>query len=320
MMAVACTNGKENPASESTTKDNTEKVTLNIRTSAVTRSTDTDWTDDGLSSLRVYVFNADKSVDAFAQAENASSLSVTCTPGSGKSIYALANFKPTGNISDEDDMLAETSSLEDNNKGAFVMSGKLQNETIVSSGSITIPLSRSAAKISIEKIANNLEEELYHGADLTINGIYVINAATGNYPLFSNTYSPESWANKSKYVASEYDKYLYDSVSKTVSNKGAHNTTHTFYVYPNETVSDANNGMWSPRKSRLVVEVSLLGETYYYPLTLNEVLPNTHYKFTSLSITRKGSLSPDEPVSTTDASFSVEITDWNETDMGDMEI
>ena len=79
------------------------------------------------------------------------------------------------------------------------------------------------------------------------------------------------------------------------------------YCYPNPTGTDANGGTFSPRKTRLVIEVQIDTRTFYYPITLASVERNTHYSITNLTITRLGSSDPDYPVNSAQITFDLTV-------------
>ena len=327
MMAAAamlCSCNKElqnheniNPATESVELE----ISVSKSTESVTRSVTNDWKDTEINDLSVYVFNDDGSLDVAEKVLKQNSIKLSCLSGKGKSIYALVNFTPMGNISTKAQMDQVTTALTDNGKTSFVMSGCLNNQTITNSGSISIPVSRSAAKVSIDMISNKITDLNLKDKEFKVKNIYLINVPCGNYPLFSKAYKPSNWCNKMIYETDpRTDLFTYDAVNSQIINNGSYTKTHTFFSYPNPTTQDANEGVWSARKTRLVVETQIGTDTYYYPITLDALKANTHYHFKSLTITRKGSLTPDTPVSSDQATFNVVIEDWTKSEMGDVTI
>lgn len=309
------------------------KVSLKVSVaSAATRSTAT-WDEDAISSLCVFVFNADGSLDGYGSASS-SSLTLTCTTGAGKSIYAVTNKSIT--VSNEDsytfsDLEAVTSDLSDNSADYLVMSGWVVDKEIVASESVEVPVYRAAAKVSVAKIINSISDAAYKGETLIITGIYLVNAVVGAYPLCDSleTYDNITWANQTKYVSSTtYDTYLYDGMKETVSS--TYSTPHYFYCYPNPTTENSADGEDWAEPTRLVIEATLGGDTYYYPITLTTedsesgeiygVRRNTHYHFSSITIKLRGSTSPDLPISDEEISFSVDVEEWVDAEMGDLTI
>lgn len=99
------------------------------------------------------------------------------------------------------------------------------------------------------------------------------------------------------------------SLRQSLTYNTTYSVKHHFYGYPNPVATDANAGSWTPRKTRLVVEATLGGEVCYYPVTLDKMQRNTEY-IINLTVTRLGSPDPDTPVTTGEASFTVEVKDW----------
>ena len=87
-------------------------------------------------------------------------------------------------------------------------------------------------------------------------------------------------------------------------------TGHHFYCYPNPTEEDSHGSAWSPRYTRLVVDATLGGTLYHYPVNIPKPLPNTSYQITNLTVTGPGSSDPDIPVEKGSITFSITITDW----------
>lgn len=325
----------ENASQADTDADTTEegKVSLKVSVASASTKTTTAWAEEAISSLCVFVFNADGTLDGYGSASS-SSLTLTCTTGAGKSIYAVTNKSIT--VSNEDsytfsDLEGVTTDLSDNSSSALVMSGWVVDKEIVASESVEVPVYRAAAKVSVDKIINSISDAAYTGKTLKITGIYLVNAVVGAYPLCDSleTYSSITWANKAEYVKSTtYDTYLYDKMSETVSSE--YSTPHYFYCYPNPATENSADGEEWAEPTRLVIEATLDGDTYYYPITITTedsesgetygVRRNTYYRFSSITIKLRGSTSPDLPISDEEISFSVDVEDWDDAEMGDLTI
>jgi hypothetical protein len=228
-----------------------------------------------------------------------------CVPGQ-KTIVALANAPDVSGMKSYSELTATASLLSDNKIGALVMEGSM-DITLAKSTDITIPLSRIAAKVELTDIANQMSLEYNKDKDFSVISIYLINAAGDRNYLSGST--PKVWYNKMKYEAGSPD-ILYDSLGgKMIDDGKAYETAHYFYCYPNATETDKNNGEWSERHTRLVVEATLGGTRCFYPVTLPTLLNNTIYRV-SLTVTRPGSSSPDDPLDIESGKFSVEVVDW----------
>lgn len=260
--------------------------------------------EDKVNTLQIFVFRkngTDKTkneLDAYGTASNSKQLTLSCTSGS-RIVYALVNAPALTAISTESALLASVSNLSDNQLDGFVMAGHVDNVSLPSQNTVSIDVSRIAARIKIKSIQKQFASPALQAQTLKVESIYVINASNkNNYAL---SLSATEYANKGSHKDNAYDNLLYKAIetaSQTVASTYA--TEHSFYVYPNK----------SATKTRLVVEVSLGGNKYYYPITMPDIESNKSYEVSKLVLTRPGSNNPDVPVSFEDATFSINIVDW----------
>lgn len=118
------------------------------------------------------------------------------------------------------------------------------------------------------------------------------------------------------------------------------NHSLVFYVMPNQVpwgVGEpaafgpmAGTGDWTPRHTKLVVEIEYSGSTYYFPIPIaeNGVYPmgkegddgtgyggiksNYSYEIDELVLTRLGSRNPDECVLPADVKFNITVNPWTQ--------
>lgn len=123
-----------------------------------------------------------------------------------------------------------------------------------------------------------------------------------------------------------------------VGAEGSHSVV--FYVMPNQVPWGvgtpavfgpmAGTGAWSPRHTKMVLEVQYAGATYYYPIPIakNGVYPmgdasddgtgyegivsNFSYEIDELVLTRLGSRNPDESVLPADVKFNISVNAWTQ--------
>ena len=123
-----------------------------------------------------------------------------------------------------------------------------------------------------------------------------------------------------------------------VATEGNHSVV--FYVMPNQVPWGvgtpavfgpmAGTGDWSPRHTKMVLEVQYAGVTYYYPIPIakNGVYPmgdasdngtgyegivsNFSYEIEELVLTRLGSRNPDESVLPADVKFNISVNAWTQ--------
>lgn len=260
--------------------------------------------EDAVADLQVFVFDGSGNLEAYGHAA-ASSLTLSCYPGSKKAV-ALVNAPGYRDITSYSGLVAKLSLLTDNAVGRLVMEGET-DVRLTTSSSVTVPVTRIAAKITLKSVVNAMELEFHRQQTFALTSVYLINVA-GDRKYLSDS-APEKWYNKMKYESGS-PSFLWQSLNgKVLDYDAAHSDGNYFYCYPNHTEEDFNEGSWKPRHTRLVVEATLGGTTCYYPVTLPEVDQNTAYEI-SLTVTRPGSDSPDDPVDTHSAEFKINVVDW----------
>lgn len=260
--------------------------------------------EGAVADLQVFVFDESGALEAYGHTAS-SSLTLNCYPGSKKAV-ALVNAPSYSEITSYSGLTAKLSSLTDNAVGRLVMEGET-DVRLTSSTSVTVPVSRIAAKITLKSVVNAMELEYHRKQTFALTSVYLINVA-GDREYLGDS-APTQWYNKMKYESAS-PSFLWQSLNgKVLSYSGTHDDGNYFYCYPNHTEEDFNDGSWKPRHTRLVVEATLGGNTCYYPVTLPEVDQNTAYEI-SLTVTRPGSDSPDDPVDTHSAEFKIKVVDW----------
>lgn len=70
--------------------------------------------------------------------------------------------------------------------------------------------------------------------------------------------------------------------------------------------------IWSPRPTRLVLEVLMDGAPHYYPITFVNMKSNACYRIRHLVLTGSGSSDPDDPEGGRSAEYEVSVTEWGE--------
>lgn len=208
---------------------------------------------------------------------------------------------------------ALTGSLKDDLSG-FTMLGYTEKVISVGNETFSITAKRLASKIVLENVKVNFSAVSLQDEKMTVNAVYLINVA-GDLSFESNlagtVYSPTLWYNQTKYVSGDCDSYLYaGSIGTQVAHGATAPVEKTFYAYPNGTASDAHGGTFGPRKTRLVIEATIEGETCYYPFTFEQLESNKIYTITSITVTRRGVDDPDEVWSSDEVSGNLTIDDW----------
>lgn len=284
-----------------------EKVELHVGLEGMARNTKTTSTagETKINSLQVFLFRQDGDLDAYGKAESGS-VKVSTTTGM-KDIYALVNAPDLSTVSKKAELLASVSELSANSLTNFEMVGNVSKE-ISASVSVTVPVKRIVARVGIDKITNRFSSPAYQDAEFIVKRIYIVNVAGDiNYGL---TTSPAKWYNPKEYKAELPALTADEQVNKSIAYNEGMSGPHYYYCYPNPTSKDSNGGDWTPRHTRLVVEATLEGKTYYYPIDIQGIERNKTYTVTNLTITRPGSLDPDTPVTSYECTFGIEVGDW----------
>lgn len=262
--------------------------------------------ENAVNDLQVFVFDHNKMLEAYGQSST-STLKVSCSSGQ-KEIVALVNAKPLTDVVSMTDLAGRRTLLSDNSVGSFVMEGSTV-KTLTTASTVEIPVKRIASRVALTGISVDFELEQHNAQTFQVNSIYLVNVAGDR--TYLNAGKPESWCSKMTYESSAPSVTNVTLTNTFISNVSAYTKTHYLYCYPNPTSNDASGGTWSARHTRLVVEAELGGKKYYYPVTLPELKSNTAYSV-SMKITRPGSASPDKPVDSLAATFSVSVQPWDD--------
>lgn len=281
------------------------EVTVGIVGSERTKATGSTAEDEvAVKMLQIFVFRGD-ALDAYGKIANKDSLKLSCTAGQ-RTIYALVNDVDRSSIKTKTELLAAVSNYSNTLEGGFAMIGST-DKTLPQTGKITVEVNRLASRVIISKITRNFTSAALAAQDLKIEKIWIQNVAADiNFGL---TAAPTTWLNKMNLDA-QTNKYLSDAPNASVANGSAYETPHTFFCYPNPTADDSSEATWCARHSRLVVQVKLGTDTYYYPITLPVLEYNKSYEIANLTLTRPGSDNPDVPVTFQDCTFDINIKPW----------
>ena len=292
-----------------------EKIKLDISPVDSGHTKVTDITGEGnIDHFYVFVFREDGSLDSWGYSEE-DYHTIECSVGE-REIFVLANTLAISNIYDIEDLEEERASLQFESLGEFSMVGR-KKVSLKASSSVTVPVSRKVARVSIEKIVTDFTLDQFKESDFVLKGIYLTNVA-GDAPLIVDG-EPWIWHNSMR-LDGRFEELTYSGQLSEVLEPGVpYNTVHYFYCYEND-AEDSFSVDWCPRHTRLVVEAELAGKTYYYPVTLPVIEANHIYVVTELKITGPGALYPEFPVEYSNATFAIEVLDWEEGFAGAFEI
>lgn len=282
---------------------------LRIETSAAgsTRVTgDALENESRVSDLQVLVFDRDGNLEVSGSARS-SSLSLSCRGGE-KTVWALVNAPSANQVLCLADLSAVLSNLSDNEPGRLVMAGSCPL-SVRSDQAVAIEVERLCAKVTVGKITRAFTSPVLQAKPLTVHRIYMTNVAADR-PLIALA-PPSAWLNRMG-ERGDCPGLLCDTVERELVS--SLEETHTFYVYPNDAVSGARGGTWSPRPTRLVIDTTLDGDRYYYVIDIPDIQSNHSYRLTDIVLGRPGSTDEENVSSEAAVRFTFSVVGWNEMD------
>jgi hypothetical protein len=232
-----------------------------------------------------------------------------------------AGFSPAGYPTPKALARAE-SALADNAPGRLVMAGSRTVSVPVPDGATQrIGVDRLVAKAGIRKISVAFTNPELAARPFRLKGVYLTNCyGISRYGSDWSTDEIRSdaalWHHRMGFQADAgVDGLLAETgLDIPVTADRPHTQEHVFYFYPNPLPEglDTRSGVWTRRRTRLVLEAQIGERTYYYPVTLPTSQRNRTYLIEEAVIRKLGSQDPekDEPGSI-DVTFSAVPDDWN---------
>ncbi len=328
---ISCT--KENDPISTEVEESIVTFSVSTNDTKASGSAQGSQTDDNtVNTLEFFIFNADGAaagvLDAyqkFTTADGLTNLQVKATTGA-KNIYVVANSHRTDywqGVVTLAEFKEQVSSLTSENNKDFAMVGST-DATLQASTSLTLSISRLVARIGLASIKTNFADSPYYGMSISNVKVYITNVHSSKL-FYNGEISTPVILNNKALVATDANScsmsgMLYDAISTSIGDTG-YSTAHYFYAYENvmetETTSD--------RFTRLVIQADLDGNTYYYPVNINQegygydssnghkgVKRNYAYEI-NVTILRPGSTDPDVAVEHGVMSCTVNVLNWNST-------
>lgn len=309
MAAFAISCNKSEVASENIAEE-TAEISVRVSSRAfIGKAALSENNEQKVNNVQVFVFRGNGELDAYASSDTKADIKLSCTTGS-KIVKAVVNAPDLSSISKMKDLNSSITSLTDNSLTNFVMTGS-DNIDLNTDQTLTVHVSRIAARLAIEKVSVNFTSQAYRNMDMKIHRIYAVNVA-GN-TSYDLSAAPTVWHNQKALQTGAPDAMLMDDVADVkVTEEQPYTTGSYFYVYPNKVSEEPQDEAATARPTRIVVETILGETTYYYPITIGNIAANTKYTISNLTITRPGSLDPDIPVTSKECSFTISVNNWSE--------
>lgn len=253
--------------------------------------------EKSINHLQVLVFNKHGVYEASAVADKGE-VSVTCTAGE-KKMVALVNAKEEVNVPDYESLADRPVYLEDSGEDNLVMLGDT-TVTVAAEKPITVEVSYLSSKVVLNSVTLNLDNQQHRELPFAVTSVFLTNVAGDR--KYINPSTPSVWFHEGEYEPQNTLSFLHDQVNDGAITHGgpSYDTDHYFYCYQNATET----------RTRLVIETRIDKGTYYYPIELEELLPNTQYSY-SVVLTRLGADSPDDSLEKGTCTVNVSIKGWN---------
>lgn len=285
----------------------TAQLRLSIKGSAPeTKAWEEDFDEkhSAVASVQFFVFDGE-TLDAYKKITGGLSADMTVKTGT-KTVWAVVNAPDISNVTTLTQLKAVNTTLMDNATN-FVMVGSV-SAVVPSDDPIEIAVKRIVSRVVVKKVTAAFTNPAYASMDCKLEKMYLINiAANTNLAL---TAAPTDWyCKRVEGAVAGLANHIGTSIGRSIK-MDAYTIASTHYAYPNPTVEDSQATTWSARHTRIVLEVTLGSERFYYPITLPVLEPGKSYEIENVTITRKGSTSPDQPVSLSDATFEIKVSDW----------
>jgi hypothetical protein len=202
--------------------------------------------------------------------------------------------------------------------GSFTMYGETE-ETLSTTTSVSLTVKRHICRVAVTSVKTNFSGTPYSEMMLSNIKLYLINAHAQKLIYNNGAPSTPLIYNKGKLIGEDANatieaNMIYEPLTGTVGESGI-TTPHFFYCYSNETQN-------LHECTKLVLQADLDGVTYYYPILINQtgygntsetghfgVRRNTTYSY-GITVTRPGSLDPNEPIVPGTVELTISAEDW----------
>ena len=217
--------------------------------------------------------------------------------------------------------------LSDNSAGSMLMYGQtsleLEKDRIVSR---TVDVRRLVSKVGVKKVSVAFENPYLAAKTTVLEAIYLTNLYRSNrleadYAATELKATESAWYNLMGWRADEVSNPGIDAlvgdraIRATLTPSAPHTTPHYFYTYPNATPEDddTHDAVWCKRSTRLILQVSIGGKTYYYQVQVPEMGRNKIYVAKEVVLKKLGSTDPEQDIpGSVDVVFSAFGYDWEQ--------
>ena len=278
--------------------------------------------EDVVSSLDVLCFrssdgcleNSNRVVSAAGQSLSGINVEV----GEGKALdwFVVANA-PAGALSyaTEEAFLSGVTLLTHSTQTSLVMMGSGTLAQGAQSAPVEVGLDRYSCKVTVKEVVVDWPDAFTAYSSVTLGRVVLVNVV-GSTPWSGQPADGGTWYNRMQpdYEAPSLVQDLtVRQFGIPVAQGVPVDVESPLYCMPNPVsngVNSKNAPEWSPRSTRVAVELVLDGFPSWYPVDLPAMLCNRHYLIEKLVIKGPGSRGPDWPVERDDMQFTVVVQPW----------
>ena len=283
--------------------------------------------EDHIASLDLLVFRCDNGqLDAYNRSTGGTAVSGNLSVGVSVRYYVVANA-PEGVLSsfaDEASFLGAKTLLSQSTASSLLMHGSGSFTVVSGSSAVPVSLDRYVSKVSVQRVEVKWLDSFVTPPSVTLGRVALVNAV-GDCPWSGTPEAGSLWFNRMEIedvddgtpAMANVGDMLSASYSLPVPDSAPLVLTGSLYAMPNPTsngVNSATDPLWSPRNTRVAVELLVDGVSNWYPVDLPGMLGNRHYIVTNFAVLGPGADSPDKPVSRSEVEMDVIVQDWEDID------
>lgn len=318
---ASCGKQPEDPSAEG------DQMRVPVRFDVVNRGAETrgavSGEGDAVASLDLLVFRAsDGMLDTYKRLTSGA-LSVEAEVTSGRSMHwwVVANA-PSGVLAafqEESVFLSALTRLEDTGSAAMVMHAEGTKTFTASANSVSSQLVRYASKVSLRDVTVEWLDAFAYAPTCRLQTVALVNAV-GTTPYSGTPTAPAAsgaWFNRSSVettLTAVQKVFLVWDTGLNIPSSATVTPAIELYAMPNPstTVLWATDTPWSPRRTRMAVELVIDGVSNWYSVDMPAMEGNKHYQVSNLIIRGPGMPAPDMALERSSVSFTVNVVGWDD--------
>ena len=275
--------------------------------------------EDRVETLDLLIFRAgDGFLEAHARSSSSFRVGASVTAGVPLHWYVIANA-PDGSLASygsEQDFLAGETLLA--GSGALTMHAEGDGNYAAGENRLVsgIRLKRYACKVSLLTLSVNWLGAFWQSPPCTLDRIALVNVR-GSCPWsgIATGGADDLWYNPSRIDRHDafVDGFILWEGPVTVPGPDPIQVEIPLYAMPNPSSENGDGGgSWSPRKTRLCLQLTIDGIPQWYRADLPPMQGNRHYVITHLVIDGPGALHPDEAIERAEVTFRLQVLNWDD--------